>query len=109
MRDLRDARRRAGRYGQATPNAAGHLPPGCTYNHRGHTTLGGQPAGVPDRALLLLSPSASPGGPVRSRDARGPAKRLGRILMPHTRGLADAFGDSVNGRSGAVAGVGAGL
>jgi hypothetical protein len=49
------------------------------------------------------------GGSDRSRDARGPAKRLGRFLMPHTRGLADAFGDSVNGRSGAVAGIGAAL
>jgi hypothetical protein len=29
--------------------------------------------------------------------------------MPHTRGLADAFGDSVNGRSGAVAGIAAAL
>ena len=29
--------------------------------------------------------------------------------MPHTRGLADAFGDSVNGRSGTVAGIGAAL
>jgi hypothetical protein len=29
--------------------------------------------------------------------------------MPHTRGLADAFGDSVNGRSGAVAGMAAAL
>ena len=30
-----------------------------------------------------------------------------RFLMPHTRGLADAFGDRVNGRSGADAGIGA--
>ena len=29
--------------------------------------------------------------------------------MPHTRGLADAFGDSVNGRSGAVADIAAAL
>ena len=29
--------------------------------------------------------------------------------MPHTRGLADAFDDSVNGRSGAVAGIAAAL
>jgi hypothetical protein len=29
--------------------------------------------------------------------------------MPHTRGLADAFGDSVNGRSGAVASIAVGL
>src|ERR1700693_4550033 len=29
--------------------------------------------------------------------------------MPHTRGLADTFGDSVNGRSGAVAGGAAAL
>jgi len=61
-----------------------------------------------DRGCGLGSHAAS-GGSDRSRDARGPAKRLGRFLMPHTRGLADAFGDSVNGRSGAVAGIGAAL
>ena len=59
-----------------------------------------------DRGCGLGSHAAS-GGSDRSRDARGPAKRLGRFLMPHTRGLADAFGDSVNGRSGAFAGIGA--
>jgi hypothetical protein len=34
-----------------------------------------------------------------------PAKPLGRVLIPHTGCFADAFGDSVNGRSSAVAGT----